>query len=66
MAFIISIDGVDRPMTADEQAIYEATRNEMLADIQAAQTEAEAKAEAKAAVLAKLGLTAEEVSALLS
>lgn len=66
MSFIISIDGVDRPMTADEQAIYEAARDAMLADAQAAQAEAEAKAEAKAAVLAKLGLTADEVSALLS
>lgn len=63
---MISINGVDRPMTAEEQAIYEETRDAMLADAQGLQTEAQAKIEAKAAVLAKLGLTAEEVNALLS
>lgn len=66
MSYMISINGVDRPMTAEEQAIYEETRDAMLADAQGLQTEAQAKIEAKAAVLAKLGLTAEEVNALLS
>lgn len=66
MAYIINIDGVDRPMTADEQSAYEATRDSMLADAEAVQAEIEAKAEAKQAVLAKLGLSAEEVVALLS
>jgi hypothetical protein len=66
MAYIISIDGVDRPMTEEEQATYEETRDAMLADAQATEAEAQTKATAKAAVLAKLGLTAEEVTALLS
>jgi hypothetical protein len=66
MAYMISIDGVDRSMTAEEQAIYEENRDAMLADAAALEAEAQAKATAKAAVLAKLGLTAEEVTALLS
>jgi hypothetical protein len=66
MAFIISINGVDRPMTADEQDAYEATRDAMLADAKANEAEAQAKAQAKTEVIAKLGLTADEVAALLS
>jgi hypothetical protein len=66
MAYNINIDGVDRVMTKDEKAKYEETRDAMLADAQALEADAQAKADAKAAVLAKLGLTAEEVTALLS
>ena len=66
MAYIISIDGVDRPMTEEEQATYEATRDAMLADAKAIAAEQKAAAKAKQAVLEKLGLTADEVAALLS
>ena len=66
MAYSINIDGVDRPMTEDEKAAYEEARDAMLADAQALEAETQAKADSKAAVLAKLGLTAEEVTALLS
>jgi hypothetical protein len=53
---------IERQMTADEQTNYELIQAE-------AKNEAEAevaKATAKEAVLAKLGLTADEVAALLS
>ena len=65
MTYNINIDGVNRPMTADEQAIYEQTREGMLADIEASEVEQKAKAQAKDAVLTKLGLTADELAALL-
>jgi len=59
----ITHDGqTQRPMTDDELAVYELTQ----ADSQA-QAQAEADRQAlKAATLAKLGLTADEVAALLS
>jgi hypothetical protein len=66
MTYNINIDGNNRPMTTDEQTEYEATRAAMLADVQKAEAEAQEKANAKTAVLAKLGLTADEVAALLS
>ena len=53
-------------MTAKEKTAYEETRDAMLADAQALEAELQAKSDAKSAVLSKLGLTAEEVSALLS
>jgi hypothetical protein len=53
---------IDREMTDDEFATHEALAAQAIAN----QAEAEANAEAKAAVLTKLGLTAEEVAALLS
>ena len=58
----IMVDGVVRDMTEEELAQLEADK---------ATTEAQAQAEAdkaklKAATLAKLGLTADEVAALLS
>jgi len=53
---------IERQMTADEQTNYELIQaeaeKEALAEV--------AKATAKEAVLAKLGLTADEVAALLS
>jgi hypothetical protein len=59
------IDGdtvIDRDMNADELAAYKAMQDEAKA-----KAEAEAnKANARAAVIAKLGLTADEVTALLS
>jgi len=53
---------IDREMTDDEFAKYEA----VLAADQTELAEAEAKATAKAALLNKLGITAEEASLLLS
>jgi hypothetical protein len=64
--YIVNENGIDREMTADEVSIYETA----LAETQA-QKSAQAKAEAdkqklKTATLVKLGLTADEVAALLS
>ena len=59
------IDGdtvTDRDMNADELAAYKAMQDDAKAQAKA-QT---AKANARAAVIAKLGLTADEVTALLS
>ena len=66
MTMKTSDNGVTRDMTTDEISAYEAW-----AVIAQAEAEAQAKAEAdrqalKNATLAKLGLTADEVSALLS
>jgi hypothetical protein len=52
---------IDREMTAAEFKKYEAT----LASDQSEQVEDEAKATAKSALLAKLGLTADEAKLLL-
>ena len=63
---IIHINGVEREATKDEIAEIEATRAEAQAEANAnKQTEA-AKQALKTATLAKLGLTADEVAALLS
>lgn len=62
---IINDNGVNREMTADEITAYKAWADEQAAkDEQAAQAAAN-KAAARAAVLAKLGLTADEATALL-
>ena len=53
---------IDREMTAAEFKIYEADQEAQLVE----QAEAEAKATAKAALLSKLGITAEEAVLLLS
>ena len=66
MTYNINIDGVNRPMTEDETKDYETTRAAMLKDAETNKAEQQAKAQAKQAVLAKLGLTADEVAALLS
>ena len=58
----------ERPLTAEEIAANEAAQAKAAADAIAAEEEATAKAAAKAsaqAKLATLGLTADEVSALL-
>jgi hypothetical protein len=57
---------IERPLTADEIASNQAAQAQAEADRVTAEAEAATKAEAKAAVLAKLGLTADEVAALLS
>ena len=66
MTMKINDNGIDRDMTEAEQTAYEAWA--VIAQAEAkAQAKAEAdKATAKQAVLDKLGLTADEVSALLS
>jgi hypothetical protein len=58
----------ERPLTAEEIAANEAAQAQAAADAKAAEEEATAKAAAKAsaqAKLATLGLTADEVAALL-
>jgi hypothetical protein len=59
---------IERPLTAEEIAANEAAAAQAAADALAAEEEAQAKAAAKAsaqAKLATLGLTADEVAALL-
>jgi hypothetical protein len=59
---------IERPLTADEIAANEAAAAQAAADALAAEEVAQAKAAAKAsaeAKLATLGLTADEVAALL-
>ena len=64
MALKINDNGIDRDMTADEEAAHKAWALQAKAEAQA-QTEAiEAKAAARQAVLDKLGLTADEAAAL--
>lgn len=52
---------IDREMTDDEYAFYQASNAELQAQLKAEQD----KAATKQAVLDKLGLTADEVAALL-
>jgi hypothetical protein len=56
---------IERPLTADEIAANEAARAQAEADRLAAEAEAAVKAEAKAALLNKLGISAEEAALLL-
>jgi hypothetical protein len=56
---------IERPLTADEIAANEAAAIQAQADRVAAEAEAASKAEAKAALLAKLGITADEAALLL-
>jgi hypothetical protein len=56
---------IERPLTADEIAANEAAQVQAEADRLAAEAEAATKAEAKAALLDKLGITAEEAALLL-
>jgi len=55
----------ERPLTADEIAANEAAAAQAEADRLAAEAEAATKAQAKADLLAKLGITAEEAALLL-
>ena len=62
----ISDNGTDRDMTEEEAAEFEATKAQIAKEAKAnAKAETERKA-LKEATLAKLGLTADEVAALLS
>jgi hypothetical protein len=56
---------IERPLTADEIAANEAAAVQAEADRLAAEAEAATKAEAKAALLNKLGISAEEAALLL-
>jgi hypothetical protein len=56
---------IERPLTADEIAANEAAQVQAEADRLAADAEAATKATAKAALLDKLGITAEEAALLL-
>ena len=60
MTYMIQIDDEVREATAEEAAILDAQR----ADIKAAKQAAAAKEAARAAALAKLGLTADEIAAI--
>ena len=57
---------IERPLTADEIAANEAAAAKAEADRVAAEAEAATKAQAKADLLAKLGITAEEAALLLA
>ena len=57
---------IERPLTADEIAANEAAAAQAEADRVAAEAEAEVKAQAKAALLEKLGISAEEAALLLA
>lgn len=64
MTYIINDNGVDREMTADEIAAYQAAQkpiDDAIMEREAAKT---AKEAARAAALAKLGLTDDEIAAL--
>ena len=56
----------ERPLTAEEIAANEAAAAQAEADRAAAEVKAAADAEAKAALLAKLGITADEAKLLLA
>jgi hypothetical protein len=57
---------IERPLTAEEIAANEAAAAQAEADRAAAEVKAAADAEAKAALLAKLGITADEAKLLLA
>ncbi len=57
---------IERPLTADEIAANEAAAAQAEADRVTAEAEAAVKAEAKAALLDKLGITADEAKLLLA
>jgi hypothetical protein len=56
---------IERPLTADEIKANEAAAAQAQADRLAAEAEAATKAEAKAALLAKLGISEDEAKLLL-
>ena len=65
MALTINDNGIDRDMTEAEEIAVKATQKTMAAEAKKQADEAAAKAEARQAVLDKLGLTADEAAALL-
>jgi hypothetical protein len=62
---IVNDNGINREMTADETAAYHAWAEQQIALIEQAEQAAADKAATRAAVIAKLGLTADEAAALL-
>jgi ribosomal 50S subunit-associated protein YjgA (DUF615 family) len=66
MTLKVNENGIDRNMTEEEEALFAVSKNNYKAEKQA-EAQAVADREAlKKATLAKLGLTADEVAALLS
>lgn len=63
---IIHINGIDREATETEIAEIKATQAEAKAEAEALAKADAARAKLKEATLAKLGLSADEVTALLS
>ena len=57
---------IERPLTADEIAANEATAAQAESDRVAAEAEAATKAQAKAALLEKLGISEDEAKLLLA
>jgi hypothetical protein len=57
---------IERPLTAEELAANEAAAAQAAAEAHEAEVKAAANAEAKAALLAKLGITADEAKLLLA
>jgi hypothetical protein len=58
-------NGINRDMTAEEKAQYDEWAEIAQAEAAEVKAQIKAKEEARAAVLAKLGLTADEAAALL-
>jgi hypothetical protein len=65
-AILVGIDDQVIELTGEEKEAFLAQRAKDDAEIQAKETELIAKAEAKAELLARLGITAEEAQLLLS
>lgn len=63
---IINDNGLDRQMTKQEEANFTAWQNEELKKAEAKEAEQSEKAAAKAALLERLGITADEAVLLLS
>ena len=64
--YTINDNGVERDMTEAEAKAFDKTLRETEKDQAALEAEKQAKAQAKEQVLAKLGLTADEVAALFA
>ena len=60
----INDNGVDRDMTDNEIEAHKLAANELIADIEKQNAEKTVKEQTRAAALAKLGLTADEIAAL--
>jgi hypothetical protein len=66
MTIKINDNGIDREMTEEELAIYTTSKKAIQQDEKVTATELASRQALKEATLAKLGLTADEVAALLS
>ena len=64
--YTINDNGVERDMTEAEAKAFDKTLRETEKDQAALEAEKQAKAQAKEQVLAKLGLTVDEVAALFA